>query len=78
LLRKLNILLALVIIILMVLWLVVPNFEVSTSLVFSVGSLLFLFLGIEDFRNEKKVDGYIYIAVACIGFFVVIKELFWQ
>lgn len=75
-LRRWNLFFTMIVLIFMISWLIIPGFELPTFLVFLVGSLLFLSLGIEDLRNDRKTGGYLYIFVALIGFVVVIKELF--
>lgn len=60
----------------MISWFIIPGFEVPTFLVFLVGSLLFLSLGIEHLTNEMKTGGYLYIFVAFLGFLVVNNEFF--
>lgn len=75
-LRRWNLFLTVVVLAFMISWLLIPGFEVPNFLVFLVGSILFLSLGIEHLRNEMKTVGYLHIFVAFIGFLVVINELF--
>lgn len=75
-LRRWNLFLTVVVLIFMISWFIIPGIEVPNFLVFLVGSILFLSLGIEHLRNEMKTGGYLYIFVAFIGFLVVISELF--
>lgn len=76
LLRRWNFFLTVVVLIFMISWFLIPGFEVPNFLVFLVGSILFLSLGIEHLRNEMKTVGYLYIFVTFIGFLAVISELF--
>ena len=75
-LRRWNLFLTVIVLIFMLSWLIIPGFELPSFLVFLVGSLLFLSLGIEDLKNERKIGGYLYIFVAFVGLLVVVKELF--